>query len=69
MKPTRATQPYRKGPRTPGLALTAMLRGRTVGGMNPADTKRAAAAMPKWWDNARRAPRKPRPQRPVRPPR
>jgi hypothetical protein len=41
VKSTRATQPYRQGPRMPGAALNAMLKGRTAGGYNPADAKRA----------------------------
>lgn len=42
MKPTRKTQPFRVGPRMPGASLTAMTRGRTFGGMNSQDAKRAA---------------------------
>lgn len=42
MKPTRRTQPYRVGPRSPGASLTAMTRGKAFGGMNPQDIKRAA---------------------------
>lgn len=42
MKPTRATQPYRKGARQPGSALAAMLRGRTLYGQNPADVRRVS---------------------------
>lgn len=41
MKPTRKTQPHRKGPRRPTIALTNMKRGRTVFGQNPMDAKRA----------------------------
>jgi hypothetical protein len=37
----RRTQPYRAGARMPGPALDAMKRGRSAGGLNPADTKRA----------------------------
>jgi hypothetical protein len=33
-------QPYRKGPRQPGAALSAMLRGRSAGLANPQDVKR-----------------------------
>lgn len=64
MRPTRATQPYRKGPRQPGAALTAMLRGRTAGGHNPADVSRVAMLMRAKGKTKRR-----RPQRPERPPR
>lgn len=61
MNASRATQPYRRGARTPSLALTAMLRGRSTGGMNPADTTRAAFLVA--------AGRRKRPARPARPPR
>lgn len=39
---TRRTQPYRKGAaaRGPGAALSAMLRGATAAGANPANQKR-----------------------------
>lgn len=60
MKPTRATQPYRRGARAPGAALTAMLKGRTAAGWNPIDTQRAMILSGK-----RRRPG--RPQRPKRP--
>ena len=41
MKPSRATQPYRKGvARQPGLADKAMKRGRTATGFNPSDIMR-----------------------------
>lgn len=42
MKPTRRSQPYRVGARSPGAALTAMTKGRTAGGLNPKDAERAA---------------------------
>jgi hypothetical protein len=42
MKPTRKTQPYRKGPRTPGIVLTNMKRGRTLFGQHPSDGARKA---------------------------
>lgn len=35
-------QPYRKGPRMPGAALSAMLRGRPAYLPNPQDTRRRA---------------------------
>lgn len=60
MKSTRQTQPYRKGARVPGPALTAMLRGRTTGGWNPIDSQRAM-----FLTGERRRPK--RPQRPARP--
>jgi hypothetical protein len=59
VKPTRQTQPYRRGARAPSAALTAMLRGRTASGFNPADIKRAGFLIA--------AGRKTRPQRPARP--
>jgi hypothetical protein len=65
VKPTRSTQPYRSGPRQPGAALTAMLKGRTAGGQNPADTTRAAALIAA----GKRTKRPARPVRPQRPPR
>jgi hypothetical protein len=46
MKPTRRTQPYRRGlARPPGGALTAMVMGRTLYGQNPQDVNRATAKM------------------------
>jgi hypothetical protein len=36
----REAQPYRKGPRQPGFALDAMLKGRTASGFNPKDIER-----------------------------
>jgi len=42
MRPTRRTQPYRKGPRPPSPQLKAMQRGRTLYGQNPADISRLA---------------------------
>lgn len=43
MQATRRTQPYRKGlGRQPGLALSAMLKGRPQVGLNPADVTRMA---------------------------
>lgn len=41
MKPTRKTQPYRKGaPRPQGRTLAAMLRGAKLDGHNPMDLQR-----------------------------
>lgn len=40
MRSTRRTQPYRRGPRQPGLALSAMLRGATLHSYNPMDVQR-----------------------------
>lgn len=34
------SQPYRKGPRMPGAALSAMLRGKPASLPNPQDAKR-----------------------------
>jgi hypothetical protein len=44
-RPTRRQQPYRDGQstRAPGPTLDAMRRGRTAGGLNPMDNKRALA--------------------------
>ena len=39
---SRRSQPYRRNTaRAPGPALSAMLRGRTAYGRNPADARRA----------------------------
>lgn len=65
IQPTRRTQPYRVGPRMPGPALDAMLKGRTAHGMNVADVKRAGFLV----DAAKRANGRKRPARPQRPPR
>lgn len=43
MKPSRSTQPYRKGPRHPGSPLAAMLAGHATGARNPQDSKRGVA--------------------------
>lgn len=72
MKPTRQTQPYRQGAREPGAALTAMTKGTTLYGANPADTTRTASKMgrKKWPQRAVNRPQRlPRPQRTPRPPR
>lgn len=45
VKPSRRTQPYRKGARMPGEALAAMTRGRQAGILNPADQRRALERM------------------------
>ena len=55
MKPTRLTQPYRKGARPAGRALDAMKQGRAMGGLNLMDAYRQASK------------RKTRPTRPPRP--
>lgn len=60
MKPTRSTQPYRRGARSPGAALTAMLKGRTSAGWNPIDAQRDA-------QNVKALTTRRRPQRPARP--
>lgn len=44
MKPSRRSQPHRKGPArvmAPGSSLSAMLRGRSAFGQNVADQQRA----------------------------
>jgi hypothetical protein len=38
---TRRSQPFRQGPRVPGVALDAMKRGRSASGSNPQDAVRA----------------------------
>lgn len=43
MKPTRRTQPLRKGLRARSQALTASQAGRTAAGYNPKDTERGLA--------------------------
>jgi len=43
MKSTRRSQPYRKGARHPGAALTAMLRGKPTFLPNPQDASRKLA--------------------------
>lgn len=45
MIPTRKTQPYRKGRRSPGAALRAMLLGKPMYSSNPADFTRAIQRM------------------------
>jgi hypothetical protein len=69
---SRLTQPYRKGARNPGPALTAMTRGRSFGGGNPKDLERSvqrliSAGMGKTSARPARPARPPRPQRPPRP--
>ena len=60
VKPSRRAQPYRAtGARHPSGALTAMLRGRTMGGYNPKDLERNTALLTR----KRRAGRGPRPPR------
>lgn len=49
MKPTRKTQPYRRGSgpqgtRAPGTVLNAMLKGKPASLPNPQDAKRKLAA-------------------------
>lgn len=67
MKPTRKTQPYRKGARQPGAALDAMRRGATAGGLNPMDVQRLAHLIAA--GRRRKAGRPERPDRGPRPPR
>lgn len=64
---SRQTQPYRKGARAPSAALTAMLRGTTSAGFNPADVKRSAFLIAA--GKHRRARPAGRPARPARAPR
>jgi hypothetical protein len=67
VKPTRQTQPHRRGARQPGLALDAMTKGRTSGGINPMDLSRAAQRMQKMLKPGGRPHRPARPERPGRP--
>lgn len=46
MKPSRRSQPYRKGaPTRAGGALSAMLRGRAMVGTKPAGPRRAGGKL------------------------
>lgn len=66
---TRKTQPYRKGARVPGAALSAMLKGRTAGGYNPQDSQRQAVKLltrSRKKKTVDRPDRPPRPDRPAR---
>jgi hypothetical protein len=45
MKPTRTSQPYRAGPRSPSPTLAAMLKGSTAHGHNPMNPHRRALKM------------------------
>lgn len=64
---TRQSQPYRKGPRQPGMALNAMLKGRTSSGFNPKDIERNVAKMKQAGKQPSRPERPARPERPGRP--
>jgi hypothetical protein len=59
-------QPYRKGARHPGLALTAMLKGRDFQGRNSQDVVRRAQVLVRAGEKRRRPERPKRPQRPAR---
>jgi hypothetical protein len=62
----REAQPYRKGPRQPGFALDAMLKGRTASGFNPKDIERNVQRLVA--AGKRKRPDRPaRPDRPSRP--
>jgi hypothetical protein len=64
--PSRRTQPLRRGPRQPSLALFNALRGRAAGGVNPADIWRTSARLARAGKQQRG---RRRPERPARPPR
>jgi hypothetical protein len=66
---SRRAQPYRKGSnlRVPGAALTAMRRGRTAAGYNPADLQRNVQMLMRAGKGGKRPQRPTRPQRPARP--
>jgi len=65
---SRRTQPYRKGPRQPGQALTAMLKGRTASGFNPKDIERNVQKLTRAGASQKNRPeRSARPDRPARP--
>jgi hypothetical protein len=63
----REAQPYRKGPREPGPALTAMLKGRTSSGFNPKDIERNVQRLVRAGQARKRPERPSRPERPPRP--
>jgi hypothetical protein len=65
----RRSQPYRKGPRMPGQALNAMLKGRTSSGYNPKDLERNVQKLVSAGRSRKRPERPARPERPQRPPR
>lgn len=59
-------QPYAKGARNPGDALTNMRRGATLNGYNPQDAIRRVQVMMRATENKQRGPRPARPARPAR---
>lgn len=60
-------QPYRRGARTPSLALSAMLKGRDSQNGNPQDVARAAQRLVRAGKTRSKRPARPtRPQRPAR---
>lgn len=63
---SRRQQPYRKGARNPGPALTAMTRGRTFSGFNPQDAQRNVQRLVKAGKGQQRGARPARPARPAR---
>jgi hypothetical protein len=65
----RRSQPYRRGPRVPGPALTAMMKGRTASGFNPKDLERNVQKLVSAGKSRKRPERPTRPERPQRPPR
>jgi hypothetical protein len=66
VKATRLTQPYRRGTRNPGPALTAMTKGRTYAGTNPQDLTRSVQKLIRAGGGRGTGPRPARPARPVR---
>jgi hypothetical protein len=64
---SRRVQPYRKGAREPGAALTAMTRGRDFQGGNPQDAVRRVQMLMRAGKAQNGQPRGPRPARPARP--
>jgi hypothetical protein len=67
MRATRLTQPYRRGSRSPGLALSNMTRGRSAYGANPQDLTRAVQRLMRAGKAGKRPARPVRPDRPPRP--
>jgi hypothetical protein len=63
----REAQPYRRGPRQPGFALDAMLKGRTSSGFNPKDIERNVQRLVRAGQARKRPDRPSRPVRPSRP--
>lgn len=68
MKPSRTTQPYRRGARIGGPVLSSMLKGATASGSNPADVQRGLARMARARTGRRTTRARPLPKLPRLPP-